>query len=142
MDTRKKLALIFGTPVFITLILLYFYHGKVQEQFEDKTNLIRVLSPLPYDLIESPLILEGEARGDWYFEGDFPVVLLDKNGNQLAAIPVQAQDDWMVEDFVPFYGEMTFDRPQTDEGVLILQKDNPSDLSEYDDELRIPVRFK
>lgn len=34
MNTRKKLGLIFGTPIFITLILVAVYYSKVQEKIE------------------------------------------------------------------------------------------------------------
>jgi len=47
----------------------------------------------------------------------------------------------MTTEFVPFTAIMDFAEPSTKTGTLILQKDNPSGLAEYDDELRIPVIF-
>ncbi len=99
-------------------------------------------SPLPNDTVFSPLLVTGEARGTWYFEASFPVRLLDGNGNEIAVEPAQAQGDWMTEEYVPFSVLLEFDVPSTPNGTLILQKDNPSGLPEYDQSLSIPVMFQ
>lgn len=108
----------------------------------DKSNLIKVNNPRPDQAIQSPLVVEGEARGSWYFEASFPVKLLDANGKELAITPAQAQGDWMTEEFVPFKAELKFEPPATEAGFFVLEKDNPSGLPQYDDELRIPVKFE
>lgn len=102
---------------------------------------IRVTSPRPNDIVQSPIRLDGEAVGGWYFEASFPVRLVDANGYTLALRPATAKGDWMTESFVPFSLELPFAAPSTSTGTLILTKDNPSGLPEYDAELRIPVRF-
>lgn len=106
-----------------------------------KENLIRVTSVSSNQIVASPLTVEGTARGYWYFEASFPVELRDGNGKVLASGPATARTDWMTEEFVPFSITLTFARPVTATGTLILHKDNPSGLPENDDELRIPVRF-
>lgn len=107
----------------------------------DKLNLIRVANPRPNDLIKSPLNIRGEARGFWFFEADFPVKLLDGDSNLIAITIAQAQSDWMTEEFVSFEAKLDFPVPATENGTLILEKDNPSGLPKNADELRIPVRF-
>lgn len=102
---------------------------------------IRLAAPLPEQQVAGPLVVTGEARGNWYFEASFPVRLLDAFGNQLAAVPAQAQGDWMTTEFVPFRAELAFAAPTTAVGTLVLVKDNPSGLPEYADEMRIPVKF-
>ena len=87
-------------------------------------------------------MVEGEARGTWFFEASFPVRLLDGNGVELAVAPAQAQDDWMTEEFVPFAVRLQFFAPITATGTLVFEKDNPSGLPEHADELRVPVRFE
>lgn len=106
-----------------------------------KANLIKVSSPKPNQIIQSPLIIKGEARGFWFFEASFPIQLLDGNGNEIAWGIAQAQTDWMTENFVPFQAEISFASPSTEIGTLILQKENPSDLPQNADEIRIPIRF-
>jgi hypothetical protein len=106
-----------------------------------KNDLIKVTNPVPNQLVSSPLTITGSARGNWYFEGSFPVEILDANGKQLAIKPAQAQGEWMTTNFVPFSVTLTFAKPTTATGTIVLHKDNPSDESKFDDELRIPVRF-
>ena len=108
----------------------------------EKSDLIRVNTPGPNYFIASPLLIDGEARGYWFFEATFPIKLLDGNGNIIAQHYAQAQDEWMTEDFVPFTAELDFISPDTKKGILVLEKDNPSGLSEYADELIIPVFFQ
>jgi len=108
----------------------------------EKTDLIKVSKPRPNELVSSPLLIEGEARGYWFFEADFPVKILDGNGKELGTGIAKAQSEWMTEDFVPFELILLFDNSSTDRGDLILEKDNPSGLPENADELRIPVHFQ
>ncbi len=104
-------------------------------------DIIRVSSPLPDTLVTSPLIVRGEARGNWYFEASFPVKIFDAKGKQLGIIPARALGDWMTTEFVPFETTLAFENPATETGTLVLQKDNPSGLPENADSLSIPVRF-
>jgi glucose/arabinose dehydrogenase len=108
----------------------------------EKLDLIRISSPRPNQIISSPLLIEGEARGYWFFEASFPVRLYNANGEELAVIPIQAQNEWMTTDFVPFRAMLEFGKPGTETGTLVLEKDNPSGLPEHADELRVPVRFR
>jgi len=106
------------------------------------TNVITLTEPVKDSLITSPLYFSGQSRGQWYFEGTFPVVLTDDAGTIIAQGTATAQGDWMTEQFVPFSGDIEFEAPPNSEkGKLILQKSNPSDLPENDDSLEIPIRF-
>ncbi len=107
----------------------------------EKSDLIRVSYPRPNARIVSPVFIEGEARGYWYFEASFPIKVLDANGTELGVGIARALGEWMTEDFVPFKTTIAYSKPQTDTGTIVLQKDNPSGLPENDDELRIPIRF-
>jgi hypothetical protein len=99
-------------------------------------------APEPTALIESPLECRGRARGSWFFEATFPVSLLDGRGAVVARHYAQASGEWMTESFVPFQAQLSFGRPATDTGVLVLHKANASGLPEHDAELRVPVRFR
>lgn len=106
-----------------------------------KDDLIVVDAPLPNALVESPLVISGRARGTWYFEASFPVKLYDEAGTLLGVTPAQAQGEWMTTEYVPFKVVLAFTKPTTPTGTLVLEKDNPSGLPQYANELRIPVRF-
>ena len=113
--------------------------------------MIRVDSPRPEEEIFSPLAISGEARGYWFFEASFPVVLVDWDGRIIAQYYAQAKGEWMTADFVSFESVLEFESPVflgadinhfSRRGALILKKDNPSGLSKYDDFLEIPISFK
>ncbi|MDP2676953.1 MAG: Gmad2 immunoglobulin-like domain-containing protein [bacterium] len=117
----------------------------------EKVDIIRLDSPRPNQVITSPLTITGEARGTWYFEASFPIILVDWDGRIIAQHYAQAQDEWMTENFVPFVGALEFEKPYDDtgnvpdfmkRGSLILQKDNPSGLPQFDDALEIPILFE
>lgn len=113
------------------------------ERRDDKSNLIIVSDPKPNQEVTSPLIITGKARGFWYFEASFPVVLVDWDGLIIAEGHAEAQDNWMTEEFVPFRAILTFKAPAyKNYGTLILRKDNPSGLPEHDDAFEIPVLFR
>jgi hypothetical protein len=108
-----------------------------------QANIIELVHPLPGQKVSSPLTVTGRARGTWFFEGSFPVILANWDGLIISQVPAQAQGEWMTEEFVPFSATLTFDQQQVyDRGSLILKKDNPSGLPEYDDALEIPVTIE
>jgi len=103
---------------------------------------IVVESPRPNTVVISPLTVEGKARGTWFFEGSFPITLLDWNGFVIAQGVATAKGDWMTEEFVPFTSTLEFDGVEgVERASIMLQKDNPSGLPEQDDLLEIPVLF-
>ena len=104
-------------------------------------DLITVSQPVINQTVTSPLTITGEARGKWYFEASFPVILLDANNQELAKGVAEAQGGWMTENFVPFSVNLTFSPPATPTGQLILKKDNPSGLPANDAQLMVPVNF-
>lgn len=106
-------------------------------------EFIMVESPKPGAVISSPLIIRGRARGTWFFEGDFPLILYDMKGRVIAKGYVTARGEWMTEKFVPFDGTITFEKPMdADRGILVFKKDNPTDRPELDDSLELPVHFE
>lgn len=104
-------------------------------------SMITVATPLPNAKIKSPLEITGSARGNWYFEASFPVVLVDAKGKTIAQSPAQAKGEWMTTEFVPFSVTLTWSKNTATSGTLILKRDNPSGLPENDKEIRIPVSF-
>lgn len=105
------------------------------------TDSIQISNPRPNQQITSPLKVTGQARGAWYFEATFPVKLYDANDTLLAEGFATADGEWMTEEFVPFTAELTFEKPSTDTGTLVINNANPSGLSENEKELVMPVSF-
>lgn len=108
------------------------------------SGIIRVTNLAPNQSISSPLVLRGEARGSWFFEASFPIVVTDWDGRIIAQGIAQAKSDWMTNDFVPFEATIPFTvdpNVYSNRGAIILQKDNPSGLPQNDDALEIPIFF-
>jgi hypothetical protein len=126
----------------------------IAEHILSKSDLIVVTDPKPMSVITSPLTVRGEARGAWFFEGDFPIMVVDWDGRIIAQWyasfvhdPTDPNSTWMTTEFVPFEGTLEFVTPVGGEsfnnrGWIIFQKDNPSGLSEHDDALEIPIFFE
>jgi hypothetical protein len=107
-----------------------------------RDDFIMVASPRPGDLIRSPLKVRGQARGTWFFEVDFPLILKDSKGRIIARGFVTARGPWMTKEFVPFEGTLTFKESAAGgRGFLVFKKDNPTDRPELDDALELPIRF-
>lgn len=116
---------------------------KIDTDLSDKSDLIVVSSPIKDSPISSPLRISGRARGRWYFEGSFPVELVDEYRNTIAIGTVASQGEWMTEDFVPFLGTLQFNNYiKGQKGFLILKKDNPSGQKKSEDSIEIPIVFK
>ncbi|MEX0935162.1 MAG: GerMN domain-containing protein [Candidatus Paceibacterota bacterium] len=101
---------------------------------------VRVETPEAGDTLSRSFVLRGEARGTWYFEANFSARVESNDGRVLAEVPVQADGEWMTENFVSFEREISW-TGEADAGFVILEKANPSGLSENAAEVRIPVRF-
>jgi Immunoglobulin-like domain of bacterial spore germination len=120
----------------------------VKAQIDAKADKIKITSPLPMSVVQSPLEINGQARGNWFFEASAPVSLVDWDDRVIAQGTIKAQGDWMTTEFVPFTAELTFTSPYKDgdqdafkRGALIFKKDNPSGLPKNDDSLEIPIEF-
>ncbi len=131
--------------------------GGIMYISDDKAGVIYKLQYLPsaksnsqtiYNLniatgqkIMSPVEIIGVSRGGWYFEGSFPVEVLDQTGKVIGGGIAQATKDWMTKDPVPFKASVTFTKPNKESGSLVFKKDNPSGLLQYDDKFILPIKF-
>ena len=108
-------------------------------------DLIVIDSPKANETVHSPIMVTGRARGGWYFEATFPIVVVDWDGRIIGEGYATAEGDWMTNDFVPFTATVTYTLPPDTpykRGALILQKSNPSGLPEHDDAREIPILFE
>ncbi|MDD5590076.1 MAG: GerMN domain-containing protein [Candidatus Portnoybacteria bacterium] len=108
---------------------------------QNENQEIIVDSPKAGETIKNPLSMTGRARGSWFFEASAPVKLLDEKGNQIAAGIIQAKDDWMTTEFVPFEGQLEFSTAAT-AGTLVFENDNPSGLPENSKKFEVPVKIE
>jgi hypothetical protein len=93
--------------------------------------------------IKSPIKISGKVKGNWFFEGSFPIQLVDADGNILGRSIATSTSDWMTSDFIPFTSELSFEKPtSTIRVVLILKNDNPSGNPDLDQNIFIPLILK
>lgn len=104
-----------------------------------KDHLIQVTSPQSNKAVNSPFVIEGKARGTWFFEGSFPLKIVDLAGNVVTTTYATAQGEWMTEDFVDFKTQVVFAVTTTTSATLILEKDNPSGLPEHANSVSVPI---
>jgi hypothetical protein len=105
-------------------------------------DLMVVTSPTPGQTIASPLTVTGKAKGNWYFEGSFPVTLTTVDGTVVAQGIAKAQSSWTTTDYVPFIATLTFvSSSGSTAGYLILKKDNPSGDPRFDKSVSIKVQY-
>lgn len=106
------------------------------------SDLIRLEKPLQDSKITSPVEISGSARGQWYFEGSFPIKLVDSENNVLAEGIAEAEGEWMTTEFVPFKVTLEYSSPGNEKGFLIFKKSNASGRPALDRTYRHPVVFK
>jgi hypothetical protein len=112
------------------------------EYSSQKGEVVRLKTPRANYVIGSPLVVEGQVKGNWSFEADFPVELADESKEQIVKQHATLQGDWMTEEYVHFKATLIFKQPgDLSKGFLILRKSNPSGLAENDDFVEIPVSF-
>ncbi|MGD9981762.1 MAG: Gmad2 immunoglobulin-like domain-containing protein [Hyphomonadaceae bacterium] len=95
-------------------------------------------TPVANARVTSPLVVEGTAPGDWYFEAQFPAQLVGADGALIAEAPARAQSDWMTEAPVRYRAELSFNVTQETPATLVLQEDMPADNANPR-EVRLPV---
>jgi len=114
---------------------------ELQKENSIKTPVeVVVVSPLPGDVVTSPLEVKGRALGNWFFEAILPLKLITASGELIVDHYAQAESDWMSEDFVPFTGVLEFST-EASSGYLIVNKNNASGPWEHDAQISIPIKF-
>lgn len=156
MNKGLKIAVIaLGVVIVVLLGLLIFVpsahtpsappEGRVaQTPTVSADGHVSITLPLANATIVSAAAVAGSVTGGgWFFEGTFPVKVLDADGAVLGEGHVQAEpaDAWMSTGTVAFAGTVEFKTPHYATGTLVFSKDNPSGLPANAGEVRVPVRF-
>lgn len=141
---KKQIIFISLIVIIVTFGIVWKFTKTGDSKIFDKANLIRLDFPQPNQVVQSPLVITGEARGSWFFEASFPVTLIGQDGSKIAEGIATAKSEWMTPEFVPFEATLIFTKSNVannKKGMLILRKDNPSGLPEHDDSLEIQIVF-
>jgi hypothetical protein len=100
---------------------------------------VLIQSPQLNALVSSPLVIEGEAKRRWFWEGEIDLELVDANGKVVKRWFGKAlRDGWMEAETTPFRAEVEFSLPSTSVGEIVLfRQTEVGDRTEY----RLPIRF-
>ncbi|MDQ5948887.1 MAG: hypothetical protein QG589_12 [Patescibacteria group bacterium] len=105
-------------------------------------DLIVVELPFPGAVTGKTFSVIGKARGTWFFEASFPVVVLDKDGKVIATSIARAKKDWMTNDFVPFEADFKVPDDYMGPATIVLKKDNPSGMADKDASISFPITIE
>lgn len=94
------------------------------------------------DTVEVTYKIEGSALGSWYYEGVFPVRILNQQGEAIGTVMATASSDWMTDGMVPFTCVLDVDLEQESIVVIRFDKGNPSGLPDNEDSAKITVTLK
>ena len=107
------------------------------------SDMPTIFSPLDNQTVTSPIHISGKVIGTWFFEGSFPIQLIDSNGNVIAVAIAQTSGDWATTSVIDFSATLIYPKATTTERALIMLKnDNPSGNPELDRKRFIPVTLK
>lgn len=102
---------------------------------------IKILSPEPYQEVESPLTVSGEAIKFWYHNSEFPIIVTDAEYQILATVKAKTTEKEGKEGFIPFEVTLDYKNPIFERGYLIMKRANPSGKLEQDRSIIIPITF-
>lgn len=105
-------------------------------------DLIKVETPTPGATTGQVFSVRGQARGTWFFEGSFSIVVLDKSGQILAQSLATSSQDWMTANFIPFKADFKIPASYIGPATLVLKKDNPSGLPEHEASISFPITIQ
>lgn len=107
----------------------------------DLIDQIRVTSVSGNQEVSSPVVIQGQARGNWFFEEKFLVQVTDEAGKVLGRTNAQAKGDVTPEEFIPFIATVDFPTPSGVTGYIVLQKMTALGTVETGMSLKVPVYF-
>jgi hypothetical protein len=102
---------------------------------------IAISMPAYGGVIASPVGIVGQAAGNWFFEGSFPIMILDGDGTVLGTGAAQALGNWMTTSTVAFSANIPFTMPKYTTGTIVFANDNPSGAPQNAKQFRLQIHF-
>ncbi len=93
-------------------------------------------------VISSPVVVNGQAPGTWFFEAVLPMSIETAAGEVLAEEIFVTDQDWMTEELIDFSLDIEFDTADTNLGSLKIIKNDVSDIPRNKNFFYLPVRFQ
>lgn len=90
-------------------------------------------------IVEKGTKLTGEITGSWFFEGEFPIRIINEDMEILETLTARATESWTTSELVPFEFNLDSNIEDTTNIILRFEKSNPSGLKENDDYIDFPI---
>ena len=103
-------------------------------------QLVTITTPLANSRVTSPLNITGTAPGNWFNEGIFDVVLENSSGTVIAKSTAEMTGSDQTKP-TNFKANLSWDGQETGNGILRLNKANPSGLEANGDYVEIALKF-
>jgi hypothetical protein len=104
------------------------------EPIISNTELPQVTNPETFSVaisqnstVSAGQTISGSVPGFWFFEGSFPVSLVDNNDNVFGTVIATSTSDWMTSDIIPFTITLPTTLSYTGPGKIVFTRDDPSD---------------
>jgi hypothetical protein len=150
MNTKLKVLVIALACIIIVIFGVLIFvpsaqgpkRGPEPGAFASSDGHVVVSEPNSSEVVSSPVEIAGTVTGGgWFFEASFPVIVVDADETTLGQGTAHATGDWMTTGTVPFVANVTFAKPHSANGRIVLVKDNPSGLPQNAMVFSFPVRF-
>ena len=127
-------------PILFFLVYSCGQHKLKNHDYKNVSEYIKVTSPQPFDEVNGVLNITGEARGNYFFEANFPIELELENG-EIIQHYATAQGEWMTTEFVPFEAEIDLSHLPNQKIFLKLIQANPSGDERNQMKMKIPLKL-
>lgn len=105
---------------------------------------VKISNIVKGDEVQSPAVIEGEAKASWFQDEKFPVLIWDSQERSIGNGIAQAKgtvDPRNGEEFIPFIATVDFTLGDLQTGYIVLQHRNAQGLLVAKGSVKIPVRF-
>ncbi len=142
---KSKKALILGVVAFILIALLIgllFSNDKPEMQSNQQLEeSIHIFTPEPDEVISFPLEITGEAKSEWFEDGQFPIRVLSEVGTSIANGIVVITEPISEDGYTSFTASLDeFDTSNWEFGTLMFIKSDPLQFSS-NEQVVFPINF-
>ncbi len=141
---RKMLIGFFAVGLILFIILIIAFSGRTARH--QLPPDIVVYQPQPNEKVDMPFSITGQARGYWFYDNAFPIILYDNTKTAIAygtATTTAEIPNSEYEEFVPFSG--TFDEyeflPVKKKGYILFQRSTGNLETGRNSTVTLPIRF-
>ncbi len=113
-----------------------------QQVLSEKGSILILDNIKDGDTVDEGFQIKGRVSGEWFFEGTFPVRVLNTQGEIIESLIAASEGGWMTSNLVDFTFTLDLDLDKESIVKIVFEKSNASNLVENDDSASITVTVK